>query len=49
MSLLGQEWAPYYLQGLPKGDVKIKLELVNSEGELIDSPFNPSIRNVTLE
>ena len=43
------EWAPYYLQGLPKGDVKIKLELVNSEGELIDSPFNPSIRNVTLE
>ena len=43
------EWAPYYLQGLPKGDVKIKLELLNSEGELIDSPFNPSIRNVTLE
>ena len=43
------EWAPYYLQGLPKGNVKIKLELVNSEGELIDSPFNPSIRNVTLE
>ena len=43
------KWAPYYLQGLPKGNVKIKLELVNSEGELIDSPFNPSIRNVTLE
>ena len=43
------EWAPYYLQGLPKGNVKIKLELVNSEGELIDSPFNPSIRNVTLK
>ena len=43
------EWAPYYLQGLPKGDIKIRLELVNSEGELIDSPFNPSIRNVTLE
>ena len=43
------EWAPYYLQGLPKGDVNIRLELVNSEGELIDSPFNPSIRNVTLE
>lgn len=43
------EWAPYYLQGLPKGNIKIRLELVNSEGELIDSPFNPSIRNVTLE
>ena len=43
------EWAPYYLQGLPKGEVKIKLELINAEGELVDSPFNPSIRNVTLE
>jgi len=43
------EWAPYYLQGLPKGDVKIKLELINSEGELVDSPFNPSVRTVTLE
>ena len=43
------EWAPYYLQGLPKGEVKIKLELINSEGKLIDSPFNPSIRTVNLE
>ena len=23
------EWAPYYLQGLPKGEIKIKLELMN--------------------
>ncbi len=43
------EWAPYYLQGLPKGEVKIKLELINSKGELVDSPFNPSIRSVTLK
>tara|TARA_X000001036_G_scaffold168502_1_gene159495 strand:- start:26 stop:739 length:714 start_codon:yes stop_codon:yes gene_type:complete len=43
------EWAPYYLQGLPKGDVKIKLELINAEGELVDSPFNPSVRTVTLK
>ena len=43
------EWAPYYLQGLPKGEIKIKLELINSKGELVDSPFNPSIRSVTLE
>ena len=43
------EWAPYYLEGLPKGEVNIKLELINSEGRLIDSPFNPSIRKVTLE
>ena len=43
------EWAPYYLQGLPKGEIKIKLELIDSNGELVDSPFNPSIRSVTLE
>ena len=43
------EWAPYYLQGLPKGEVKIKLELLNAEGKLVDGPFNPSVRSVTLE
>ena len=43
------EWSPYYLEGLKKGEVKIKLELINSEGKLIDSPFNPSIRTVNLE
>ena len=43
------EWVPYYIEGLPKGEIKIKLELINSSGELIDSPFNPSIRKVMLE
>ena len=43
------EWAPYYLQGLPKGEIKIKLELINSEGKLVDSQFNPSERTVFLE
>ena len=42
------EWSPYYIEGLPKGEVKIKLELINPSGELIDSPFNPSIRTVIL-
>ena len=42
------EWSPYYIEGLPKGEVEIKLELINSLGELIDSPFNPSIRTVIL-
>ena len=32
-----------------KGEIKIKLELIDSNGELVDSPFNPSIRSVTLE
>ncbi|MAW84592.1 MAG: hypothetical protein CL832_09405 [Crocinitomicaceae bacterium] len=43
------EWAPYYIEGLPKGEVTIKLELINSEGKLVDSPFNPSVRTVILE
>tara|TARA_A100000164_G_C21880021_1_gene759741 strand:- start:702 stop:1409 length:708 start_codon:yes stop_codon:yes gene_type:complete len=43
------EWVPYYIEGLPKGKISIKLELINSEGVLIDSPFNPSYRTVTLE
>jgi hypothetical protein len=43
------EWAPYYIEGLPKGEISIKLELINSDGVLIDSPFNPSYRTVTLE
>ena len=44
-----EEWAPYYIEGLPKGKIKIKLELIDASGNLIDSPFNPSNRTVTLE
>ena len=43
------EWAPYYIEGLPLGEVKVKLELLNSNGKLIDSPFNPVVRLVTLK
>ena len=43
------EWAPYYIKGLPKGEIKIKLELIDTFGNLIDNPFNPSERTVTLE
>ena len=43
------EWAPYIIEGLPKGEISIKLELLNSYGELIKNPFNPSVRKVTLK
>ena len=43
------EWAPYYIEGLTKGEIKIKLELIDSSGSLIDTPFNPSERTVILE
>lgn len=42
------EWASYYIEGLPMGEVTIQLEFLNSDGELIDSPFNPVERTVTL-
>ena len=44
-----KEWAPYYIEGLPKGEISIKLELLNEKGDLVDSPFNPSTRTVILE
>ncbi|MFL2643543.1 MAG: phosphopeptide-binding protein [Flavobacteriales bacterium] len=43
------EWAPYYIEGLQIGEVIVKLELINSNGELIDAPFNPVERKVTLQ
>ena len=43
------DWAPYYIKGLPMGEIKIKLELIDNLGNLIDSPFNPSERTFILE
>ena len=43
------EWAPYYIKGLSKGEINIKLELIDSSGNLIKTPFNPSTRKVILE
>jgi hypothetical protein len=42
------EWAPYYIEGLPMGEVTIKLELLDSSGARVESPFNPVERTVTL-
>ena len=42
------DWAPYYIKGLPKGEIQIKLELIDASGNLIDTPFNPSVRTVIL-
>ncbi|UII30264.1 hypothetical protein LVD17_18385 [Fulvivirga ulvae] len=43
------EWAPYQLEGLPLGEVTVKLELLDGNGQLIPSPFNPVERTVTLK
>ena len=43
------EWAPFYIQGLPLGEVSIKLELLDADGNVIEGPFNNVERTVTLE
>nr|WP_299388563.1 hypothetical protein [Allomuricauda sp.] len=42
------EWAPHVIQGLPKGEVTITLELMDAEGNAIPGPFNKVTRTVTL-
>lgn len=43
------EWAPQVLQGLPKGEITIELELIDADGNLIPGPFNKVKRTITLE
>ena len=42
-------WAPFYLEGLEKGEVNLKLELIDEKNNLIKTEFNPSYRKVILE
>jgi len=43
------EWVPHILKGLPKGEVIIKLELIDAQGNLIAGPFNEVNRTVVLK
>jgi hypothetical protein len=43
------EWAPFYVEGLPKGEAIVKLELVDQNGNVIPGPFNSVERKVMLE
>lgn len=43
------EWAPYVINGLAKGEVTIKLELLDGDGNLIPGGFNDVTRTVTLK
>lgn len=43
------EWAPYYIEGLPMGEVTIKMELIDADGNPIEGPFNSVERSVTLQ
>jgi len=43
------QWAPQYIEGLPMGQSTIKLEFLDADGNLVNSPFNPVERTITLE
>ncbi len=41
-------WQPYYIEGLPMGDNKVNLTLVDGEGKVVSTPLNPVERVFTL-
>ena len=43
------EWAPYYIEGLPIGETKIRLQLIDVAGSSVEGPFNDVERTITLE
>lgn len=42
-------WLPYSIEGLPMGETKIKLELVDNAGNVIPGPYNTVERTITLK
>lgn len=41
-------WQPYLIEGLPMGENTINIQLVDAEGNLVDSPMNDVTRVFTL-
>lgn len=46
---LVDQWAPYYIEGLPLGTNTITLELIDATGNTIPGPFNKVTRTISLE
>ncbi len=42
-------WKPYFIEGLPMGDNKVKLTLIGPDGNPIDAPLNPVERVFSLK
>lgn len=42
-------WKPYFLEGLPMGDNKITLTLIDKDGNAVAAPLNPVERVFTLK
>jgi hypothetical protein len=41
-------WVPYVMEGLPMGENKVALELVDADGNFVEGPFNKVERTFTL-
>ena len=41
-------WEPYFIEGLAEGENTIKLELLDNEGNLVKSKFNPVERTINV-
>lgn len=42
-------WEPYFIEGLVEGENTIALELLDANGELVPSPFNPVSRTIQVK
>jgi hypothetical protein len=42
-------WLPYSIEGMPMGENKIKLELLDNAGNVIPGPYNTVERTITLK
>lgn len=43
------QWKPYYIDGLPMGENKITLSLLDMDGNLVNTPLNPVSRKFELK
>lgn len=41
-------WQPYYVEGLPLGENTFKIELIDADGNTVESPINTATRTFTL-
>jgi hypothetical protein len=43
------KWQPYLIQGVTPGELTVRLKLVDQDGKVVDSPYNPVERTVTVK
>lgn len=43
-----ETWKPHFIEGMPMGENTIKLELLDAQGNVVESPFNPVERTIEL-